>query len=45
MDVAREIILKCPLWVVISIDRRNTLIFVEMMEWWNEVQAPDIFYS
>jgi hypothetical protein len=33
-----------PLRVVISIDRRNTLIFVGKMECWNEVQASDIFY-
>jgi len=30
---------------VVSIDRRNTLIFFGKMECWNELQTSNIFYE
>ena len=36
--------LKVQRELVISIDRRNTLIFVGKMECWDDIQASDIFY-
>ena len=34
-----------PLRPVISMGRRNTLVFDGKMECWNELQVPDIFYQ
>ena len=34
-----------PFGAVVSIDRRNTLIFEEKMECWNGLQTSNIFYE
>ncbi len=37
---------ECPTLAVVSIDRRNTLIFdVTKKECWNELQTSDLFYE
>ena len=36
---------QCLFMAVISMGRRNTLVFDGKMECWNELQAPDIFYQ